>query len=338
VPGGAGAEGPWRDLVGIGPDAGGEFVAHLAAKDNGWLAAYFDALSRINRTQQAHFTEARRLKPFYESLRKHDAPPAEAARSVFRPAPGLLLLLTRLEWEANGEPHVPGNLDVWKRVLRQKNYSDVTRDWGKKAHGWNNSEQLLEALVAISRVDTEVGPLQAYLMMTELDSGRGAHHRISPDTVYLMASRFSKFGDQYLLFSEFPSLDDASVTAFVNTAERLDNLPNHYIRGNALGTFQSSIGMWQILARQSQIPKKDLNGSIPSTRSQAPQLCSTPGAPLCGSCLWPPLAGKGRRKTKSSISWRAHDSPHLRGNACIRKLPLACARCSMHSAWSRWTR
>jgi len=262
VPGGAGAEGTWRDLVGIGPDAGGEFVAHLAAKDNGWLAAYFDALSRINRTQQAHFTEARRLKPFYESLRKHDAPPAEAARSVFRPAPGLLLLLTRLEWEANGEPHVPGNLDVWKRVLRQKNYSDVTRDWGKKAHGWNNSEQLLEALVAISRVDTEVGPLQAYLMMTELDSGRGAHHRISPDTVYLMASRFSKFGDQYLLFSEFPSLDDASVTAFVNTAERLDNLPNHYIRGNALGTFQSSIGMWQILARQSQIPKKDLNGSF----------------------------------------------------------------------------
>lgn len=276
VPGGSSAEGIWRDLVGIGPDAGGEFVAHLVAKDNGWLAAYFDALSRINRTQQAHFTEARRLKPFYESLRKHEAPPAEAARSVFRPAPGLLLLLTRLEWEANGEPHVPGNLDVWKRVLRQKNYSDVTRDWGKKAHGWNNSEQLLEALVAISRVDTEVGPLQAYLMMTELDSGRGAH-RLSPDTVYLMASRFSKFGDQYLLFSEFPSLDDTSITAFINTAERLDNLPNHYVRGNALGTFQSSIGIWQILARQNQIPKKDLNGSFQRLINSFDKIASSPG-------------------------------------------------------------
>jgi hypothetical protein len=122
---------------------------------------------------------------FYEALRRQDAPPAEAARSVFRPAPGLLLLLTRLEWESNGEPHVPGNLEVWKRVLHQKNYADVTRDWGKKAHGWNNSEQLLEALVAISRVDTEVGPLQAYLMLSELDSGRGAHHHLSADTVSL---------------------------------------------------------------------------------------------------------------------------------------------------------
>ena len=262
VPGGTSAEAVWRDLVGVGPDAGGEFIARLASKDNGWLAAYFDALSRINRTQQAHFTEPRRLKPFYEALRRQDAPPAEAARSVFRPAPGLLLLLTRLEWEANGEPHVPGNLEVWKRVLHQKNYSDVTRDWGKKAHGWNNSEQLLEALVAISRVDTEVGPLQAYLMLSELDAGRGAHHRLSAETVLLMASRFSKFGDQYLVFSEFPSLDDTSISTFLTTAERLDNLPNHYIRGNALGMFQSSVGMWQILARQNQIPKKDLNGSF----------------------------------------------------------------------------
>jgi hypothetical protein len=262
VPGGASAEGVWRDLVGVGPDAGGEFVAKLVAKDNGWLAAYFDALSRVNRTQQAHFTEPRRLKPFYEALRRQDAPPAEAARSVFRPAPGLLLLLTRLEWESNGEPHVPGNLEVWKRVIHQKNYADVTRDWGKKARGWNNSEQLLEALVAISRVDTEVGPLQAYLMLSELDAGRGPRHRLSADTVWLMASRFSKFGDQYLVFSEFPSLDDASITAFLTTAERLDNLPNHYIRGNALGMFQSNVGMWQILARQDQIPKKDLNGSF----------------------------------------------------------------------------
>ncbi|PYY05534.1 MAG: hypothetical protein DMG64_02865 [Acidobacteria bacterium] len=262
VPGGTSAEGAWKDLAGVGPDAGGEFVAKLVAKDNGWLAAYFDALSRVNRTQQAHFTESRRLKPFYEALRHHEAPPAEAARSVFRPAPGLLLLLTRMEWESNGEPRVPGNLEVWKRVLRQKNYAEVTRDWGKKAHGWNNSEQLLEALVAISRVDTEVGPLQAYLMLTELDGGRGAHHRLSAETVWLMASKFSKFGDQYLLFAEFPSLDDASITAFLNAAERLDNLPNHYLRGNALGTFQSGIGLWQIFARQNQIPKKDLNASF----------------------------------------------------------------------------
>jgi hypothetical protein len=65
VPGGHDAEPVWKDLVGAGPDSAGEFVVKLVAKDNGWLAAYFDALCRVNRTQQAHFTESRRLKPFY---------------------------------------------------------------------------------------------------------------------------------------------------------------------------------------------------------------------------------------------------------------------------------
>jgi hypothetical protein len=261
VPGGSAAESSWKDLVGVSPAQPGEFVERLVSKDNGWLAAYYDALSRVNRIQQVHFTESRRLKPFYEALRKQDAPPADAARSVFRPAPGLLLLLTRLQWEANGEPHVPGNLEVWKRVLHQKVYSDIARDWGKHAHNWNNSEQLLEAMVGISRVDTEAGPLQAYLLLSELDAGRSPEHRLSPDTVSLMASKFNKLGDQYLMFSEFPSLDDASIATFINVADHLDVIPNHYVRGNALGMFHANVGIWQILARQGQIPKNELNAS-----------------------------------------------------------------------------
>jgi len=262
VPGGPGAEAGWKDLVGASPESSGEFVPRLLEKDSGWLAAYFDALSRVSQLQQAHFTQPHRLKPFYESLRKQDAPPAEAARSVFRPAPGLLLLLTRLEWESNGEPHIPGNLAVWKKVLHEKTYADVTRDWGKKARGCDNSEQLLEALVGISRVDTEVGPLQAYLMLSELDDRRGQDRRLSPETVSLMATKFNRFSDQYLIFSEFPALEDASITSFLTVAEHLDALPNHFVRGNALGMFHASVGLWQILARQNQIPKSDLNHSF----------------------------------------------------------------------------
>ncbi|MBV9074423.1 MAG: hypothetical protein JOZ10_12375 [Acidobacteria bacterium] len=261
LPGGPGAEGTWRDLVGINPQNYGEFVDRLMAKDSGWLAAYFDALSRVNHVQQVHFTESRRLKPFYEALRHQDSPPADAARSVFRPAPGLLLLLTRMQWEPNGEPYIPGNLEVWKRVLRQKAYSDIARDWGKHAHSWNNSEQLLEALVGISRVDTEAGPLQAYLLLSELDAERTSKHRLSPETVALMASRFNQLGDQYLIFSEFPDLDDTSITAFINVATHLDSLNNHYVRGNAIGMFDANVGLWQILARQGQIPKSELNSS-----------------------------------------------------------------------------
>lgn len=261
VPGGPAAEPLWKELVGASPESSGEFVTRLIEKDNGWLAAYFDALCRISPEQQQHFTEARRLKPFYEALRKQDAPPADAARSVFRPAPGLLLLMTRLEWEAD-EPHIPGGLATWKRVLHEKSYADITRDWGKKARGWNSSEQLLEALVGISRVDTEAGPLQAYLLLTELDERRGAGHQLSPESVEQMATKYNRFGDQYLIFSEFPTLDDSSINSFLTVAEHLDAIPNHYVRGNALGMFDASIGIWQILARQRQIPKNDLNRSF----------------------------------------------------------------------------
>ncbi|HVH89172.1 MAG TPA: hypothetical protein VM912_20820 [Terriglobales bacterium] len=262
VPGGATAEPLWKDLVGVSPESTGDFVMRLVEKDNGWLAAYFDALSRVSQAQQVHFAQPQRLRPFYEALRKQDAPPAEAARSVFRPAPGLLLLLTRLEWEPNGEPHIPGNLAAWKRVLHEKAYADVARDWGKKSRGWERPEQLLEALVAISRVDTEVGPLQAYLMLSELDDRRGPERHLSPETVTLMASKFNRFSDQYLIFSEFPSLDDSSITSFLSVADHLDAIPNHYVRGNALGMFHASLGLWQILARQNEIPKGDLNHSF----------------------------------------------------------------------------
>jgi len=260
VPGGQSAEGAWKELVGVGPETQGEFVQRLLSKDSGWLAAYFDALSRVNRAQQAHFTEPQRLRRYYEALRK-EAAPADAARSVFRPAPGLLLLLTRLQWEPNGQPHVPGDLEVWKRIFTQKPYADVAKDWSKRARRWDNSDQMLEAMFGLSRLETDSGPLQVYLALSELDTARSPKHRLSPDTVALLASKFPRYNDQYLIFSEFPELNDASITEFLNAAERLTNISDHYVRGNALGTFQATVGIWQILARQEQIPAAQLNAS-----------------------------------------------------------------------------
>src|SRR5207245_1087585 len=48
VPGGMSAESAWKDLVGASPDSPAEFVPKLLGKDRGWLAAYFDSLSRVN--------------------------------------------------------------------------------------------------------------------------------------------------------------------------------------------------------------------------------------------------------------------------------------------------
>jgi hypothetical protein len=250
----------WRDLVGVSPESQGEFVLRLLEKDNGWLAAYFDVLSRISPAQREHLTEGTRLKRLYEDFRGTDIEQG-ATRGVFRQAPDLLVLFTRVEWEPNGEPHVPGNLDVWKQILRQKTDSKIVHDWNRHGHNLDHPEQLLDAMVAFSRVVTDSGPLQIYLTMCELDSGRSPDKRLSPETVSLLASKFAQFNNWYLVFAEFPDLSDQSATRFVTVADSIDKISNESLRANTLGAFQANIGLWQILARQGEIPRTELNAS-----------------------------------------------------------------------------
>jgi hypothetical protein len=259
VPGGAAAAPAWKELVGASVDSPGEFIPRLVAKDSGWLAAYFDDLSSVPSSQQAHFTEPGRLRRLYEMFRGKDF--SDAGTGVFRSDAGLLLLVSRVRWEPNGDPYVPGDLDVWKKIFRQKTDYKVIRDLGRQSAHWNRPGQLLEALFASSRISTDAGPLQSYLMLSELDARRSPEHRLKPETVALLASKYPDFSDQYLVFSEFPELDDSSITAFLRVATNLNAISKSALRGNALGTFQASIGLWQILARQGEIPSANLNDS-----------------------------------------------------------------------------
>jgi len=256
VPGGSAAAPVWKEMVSASPDFPEQFIPKLLAKDGGWLAAYFDDLSSVPLSQQTHFTEPARLQHCYEMFRGKDF--SDAGTGVFRRDAGLLLLLTRLRWEPNGDLYIPGNLEVWKKIFRQKTDSKIIR---RKAARWEHPDQLLEALSAISRVPTSTGPLQSYLMLSELDRGRSPEHRLRPETVALLAGKFSEFGDQYLIFSEFPVLDDASITAFLQVMTSLGNISKSTLRGNAFGTFQASVGLWQVLARQGEIPAAALNDS-----------------------------------------------------------------------------
>ena len=154
VPGGSSGDAGWKELVGASPESPAEFVPKLLSKDNGWLAAYFDSLSRISQNQQRHFTDAHRLQTFYAAFRASDS--SNAARPAFRLAPGLLLLATRLQWDADGQPLVPGGLPVWKEVLKQKTDYKLVRDWGKRADHWTRPEQLVEAMFAFSRLETDL--------------------------------------------------------------------------------------------------------------------------------------------------------------------------------------
>ncbi len=258
VPGGRDAEAAWKDLVGADPANPASFVPRLLAKDKGWLAAYFDVLSRVSRIQQAYFTEPHRLRLFYAGLRAPD-PSALATKGFYRPAPGLLLLVTRLRLESGGEPLVPGSLEVWKDILQGHN-SNLVRRWGKQTPRLTDPDRLVQVMFALSRAPTEIGPLQIYMAISELDSRRSPGHRLLPATVRLLASKFEEFSDQYRIFSEFPELTDESIELFLDVARELNSVPKA-VRGNAFGTFQANVGIWQILARQGQIPNSQLNDS-----------------------------------------------------------------------------
>jgi hypothetical protein len=260
VPGGPNAEPVWKELVGASPGAPAEFVPRLLAKDEGWLAVYFDVLSRISLEQQKHLTEGPRLKHLYEAFRTPEIK-RKATRGVFRQAPDLLVLFTRLEWEADGSPHIPGDLSVWKQIFHQKSSSDAVHDLGKGLTNWETPEQFLQAMTALARRDSDSGPLQIYLTLCELDNNRPKDRRLSPGTVSLMADRFTQFGSWYLIFSEFPDLSDTSIARFLTVADATDGISNQTLRGNALGAFQANVGLWQILARQGQIPSAEQDAS-----------------------------------------------------------------------------
>jgi hypothetical protein len=260
VPGGRESESAWKDLVGASPAAPSDFVTHLLTKDEGWAAAYFDALSRVGRTQQAYFANPSHLQVFYTALRGDNISPSPTKHS-FRPDQGLFLLVTRLQLDPNGRPHIPGNVDVWKDILRAKTDSKIIHDWSRKSGSWNNPEQVMEGMFGLSRVISPQGPMHNYLMLNEIDRGRTPEQRLSVQTIHLLADKYERFGDQYTLFAEFHQLNDLSITRYLAMADYLSSIPDRLERADALGMFQANIGLFQILVRQGQIPEASMNDS-----------------------------------------------------------------------------
>jgi len=260
VPGGAGSENAWKDLVGANPRSPSDFVFRLISKDNGWLASYFDTLSRVSQAQQAYFASPRRLVAFYEALRGREITP-NPTRHSFRPDSGLFLLESRLQIDPNGQPHIPGGVDVWKEVLRRKTESKLLHEWGDKAGSWNNAEQVVEGMVGVSRYPMPEGPVYNFLMLTEIDRGRAPNEQLDMATARLLAEKFPLFGDQYPTFAEFHELNNQSISRFLTVAESLNQIPDRLTKSDALGTLQANLGLWQILARQGQIPDAQVNDS-----------------------------------------------------------------------------
>jgi hypothetical protein len=257
VPGGPAAESAWSDLVGANPSNPPAFVSRLLAKDKGWLAAYFDVLSRTNRGQQAYFTDPHRLKFFYSALLSTDTS-ERPTRGTFRPVPEMLLLVTRLQLDSSGEPLVPGGLEAWRHILSEGHHRNLLHK-SVKADKLERPEDLVRTMFALSRA-RDSNLLDLYMALGELDSRRPRERRLTTATVELLARRYEDYSDQYRIFSEFPELTDESITLFLDVAQSLSNVPMGF-RANAFGTLQGSLGIWQILARQGQISQSHLDDS-----------------------------------------------------------------------------
>ena len=260
VPGGKSAEAAWRELVGANPASPGTFVDRLLQRDHGWLAAYFDALSRVNPSQQGRLTQMPRMRSLYDAWRSA-AGKLGAAEGVFPRNADLVLLFTRLRWTSSGEPVIPGDSADWRDAFAKDADSKVLRDMYRRQGDWTSPDKLLERLVAASNVETDSGPLQLYLTLNAIDRGRAEGQPISDAAVHLIASRYGSYKDWYQIFGEFPELNDASISSFIETADDVNAVSNSTLRANVLGAFQADVALWEILARQGQIPEKALNTS-----------------------------------------------------------------------------
>src|SRR5205823_1966791 len=176
VPGGARSEKAWADLLGVAPDKGPAFFERIIAKDDGWAASFYDSLARItpsaiNGPVQNYLTEPERMKRFYAAIRGKVTSPGPA-RPVFRANTDMMLLTTRLRLDPDGRPHVPGGVEVWRKLFMDHPHGKYDGKLTKSAAGWKEPDDVLEALFALTRKSVENEPLKIFLALSDVDRRR----------------------------------------------------------------------------------------------------------------------------------------------------------------------
>ena len=127
----------------------------------------------------------------------------------------------------------------------------------KRARGsWNHPEQVLEAMVSFSRLETDTGPLQIYLTLSELDSERSAQREVVPrddasDGARLCAVQ--QLVSSLFRISGIERRFDHPV--YQCRQRRLIEFPTSNCAETPWESFRRISGLWQILARQGEIPK-----------------------------------------------------------------------------------
>ncbi len=271
VPGGARSAAAWGELTGASADEGTDFFDKLLAKDDGWLASLYDALARIHGPVQDYLTDPARMKRFYSAVRGRITSPGPA-RPVFRSNTDMMLFTTRLQMDADGKPHIPGNLEVWKTLFVNHPQGKYDGKLTRLATTWKEPDDVLEALFALCRKSVENEPLKIFMAISDLDRGRSKP--LEAATVDRLARAYHDFGTQYTLFAESRNLSDHSMIQFLDTAETIAHMHDQAFKADVAGTFQSVTGLWQILVRQQTIPEARADETFAAVVSPFAQLHS----------------------------------------------------------------
>ena len=240
----------WTSLVGASPNNPGAFFGRLIARDDGWLASYFDALSRVEGLTAAYLNDPNHTRRFYEALRGKLTTPGPA-RPVFRSSTDLLLLTTSLRLDANGQPHVPGNIDVWRTLFVKHPHGKYDAKLTRSANNWRTNDDLLEALFALSRKTVDNEPLKIFLTLNDIDRGRPSP--ISAQLAGRLVAGYRPFGAQYVLFADEPSLSESSILQCLEMFSAVGGIRDAVLKADEVGTVQSLVEIWKILCRQNAI-------------------------------------------------------------------------------------
>ncbi|MDE3166496.1 MAG: hypothetical protein KGN36_11885, partial [Acidobacteriota bacterium] len=251
VPGGQRSAAAWGELAGASPDQGAAFFDKLVAKDDGWLASLYDSLARIRGPVQEYLTDPARMKRFYTAVRGRITSPGPA-RPVFRANTDMMLFTTRLRLDPNGKPHIPGSFEVWRTLFVQHPTGKYDAKISKAANGWKDPDDVLEALFALCRKTVENEPLKAFMAVSDIDRGRPKP--LEAATVDRLARDYHVYGSQYQLFSESRTLPDQAIIQYLDAAAAIGKVKDPPLHSDLAGTFQSLVGLWQILTRQQGLP------------------------------------------------------------------------------------
>ncbi len=259
VPGAPRSSAMWSEMAGASPDNGAQFFERLIARDDGWMASYFDALARIHGPVCDYLTEPARMKRFYQALRGRITSPGPA-RPVFRSNTDLMMLTTRLHLRADGKPHIPGGIEVWRNLFINHPHGKYDGKLTRLATSWKEPDDVLEALFALCRKAVENEPLKIFLALSDIDRRR--EKSLEPATVNRLAREWRQYAAQYSILNETGNLTDKTILQFLDTVAGIGQIRDTGLRADTAGTFQALIGSWQIFVRQESIRPEEADAAL----------------------------------------------------------------------------